>query len=121
LDDVLVGADAAPTRQLTGEEAERLVLDLVTRHAESLLRVARRYSYCADDAQDAYQRAMEILLRHAHRHDPERAGGRLHTVVPQRFDTSLGTPEGQTTLFAMISSVSATPRVLLVVTACSWP
>ncbi|HSD79869.1 MAG TPA: sigma-70 family RNA polymerase sigma factor [Solirubrobacteraceae bacterium] len=58
-----------------------MVLDLVTRHAESLLRVARRYSYCADDAQDAYQRAMEILLRHVHRLDPARAGGWLHTVV----------------------------------------
>jgi RNA polymerase sigma factor (sigma-70 family) len=81
LEDVLVGADGAPTRQLTADQAERLVLDLVTRHAESLLRVARRYSYCADDAQDAYQRAMEILLRHVHRLDPARAGGWLHTVV----------------------------------------
>jgi RNA polymerase sigma factor (sigma-70 family) len=63
------------------EEAERLVLELITQNAESLLRVARRYSYCADDAQDAYQRAMEILMRHARRLDRARAAGWLHTVV----------------------------------------
>src|SRR4051812_21178215 len=44
------------------EEADRLVLEIVGRHAESLLAVARRHSLCPDDAQDAYQRAMEILL-----------------------------------------------------------
>ena len=45
----------------------------ITRHAESVLRLARRHSICADDAQDAYQRAVEIFLRHAHRLDPKRA------------------------------------------------
>jgi DNA-directed RNA polymerase specialized sigma24 family protein len=36
---------------------------------------------CADDAHDAYQRGLEILMRHAARLDPERAAGWLHTVV----------------------------------------
>ncbi|MEA2251407.1 MAG: hypothetical protein QOG70_1649 [Solirubrobacteraceae bacterium] len=63
------------------ERAEELVLALVAAHADSLLRVARRYSLCADDAHDAYQRGLEILMRHAARLDPERAGGWLHTVV----------------------------------------
>lgn len=63
------------------DEADRLVLELITGNAESLLRLARRYSYCADDAQDAYQRAMEILMRHARRLDRSRAAGWLHTVV----------------------------------------
>jgi RNA polymerase sigma factor (sigma-70 family) len=63
------------------EQAERLVLDLIAAHADSLLRTARRYSLCADDAQDAYQRGLEILMRHAARLDAERAGGWLHTVV----------------------------------------
>ena len=63
------------------EQAERLVLELIAEHADSLLRVARRYSLCADDAQDAYQRALELLMRHAHRLDADRAGGWLHTVV----------------------------------------
>jgi RNA polymerase sigma factor (sigma-70 family) len=62
-------------------EAQQLVLDLIAAHADSLLRTARRYSLCADDAQDAYQRGLEILMRHAHRLDAERAGGWLHTVV----------------------------------------
>ena len=72
---------AATASAHTRAEADRLVLHLVTTHAESLLRVARRYSYCADDAQDAYQRALEILLRHAHRLDRDRAAGWIHTVV----------------------------------------
>jgi RNA polymerase sigma factor (sigma-70 family) len=62
-------------------EAQQLVLDLIAAHADSLLRTARRFSLCADDAQDAYQRALEILMRHAHRLDADRAGGWLHTVV----------------------------------------
>ncbi len=63
------------------EQAEQLVLDLIAAHADSLLRTARRYSLCADDAQDAYQRGLEILMRHAARLDADRAGGWLHTVV----------------------------------------
>src|SRR5919198_2569101 len=63
------------------ERAEGLVLRLIGSQADSLLRVARRYSLCTDDAYDAYQRALEILMRHAARLDPERAAGWLHTVV----------------------------------------
>ncbi len=63
------------------ERAEELVLELVGSQADSLLRVARRYSLCHDDAHDAYQRSLEILMRHAERLDPERAAGWLHTVV----------------------------------------
>jgi RNA polymerase sigma factor (sigma-70 family) len=63
------------------DRAEELVLRLVASQADSLLRVARRYSLCADDAHDAYQRSLEILMRHAARLDPERAAGWLHTVV----------------------------------------
>src|ERR671930_2740709 len=63
------------------ERAERLVLELIGSQADSLLRVARRYSLCADDAHDAYQRGLEILMRHAERLDPDRAAGWLHTVV----------------------------------------
>jgi RNA polymerase sigma factor (sigma-70 family) len=63
------------------ERAEGLVLELVGSQADSLLRVARRYSLCNDDAHDAYQRGLEILMRHAARLDPDRAAGWLHTVV----------------------------------------
>jgi RNA polymerase sigma factor (sigma-70 family) len=63
------------------DRAEGLVLELVGSQADSLLRVARRYSLCHDDAHDAYQRGLEILVRHAARLDPDRAAGWLHTVV----------------------------------------
>src|SRR5512132_3876357 len=63
------------------ERGEALVLELVGSQADSLLRVAGRYSLCADDAHDAYQRGLEILMRHAARLEPERAAGWLHTVV----------------------------------------
>ena len=57
------------------------MLELIGEHADSLLRVARRYSLCADDAQDAYQRTLELLMRHAGRLDADRAAGWLHTIV----------------------------------------
>jgi RNA polymerase sigma factor (sigma-70 family) len=77
----LGGVVDAAGAALGEQEAEALVIGLIGAHAESLLRVARRHSLCADDAQDAYQRGLEILLRHARRLDPDRAAGWLHTVV----------------------------------------
>lgn len=74
-------AEPPAGRQLTREELERLVVETVRLHADGLLRLARRHSLCADDAQDAYQRGMEIFLRHAGRLDPERAPSWLRTVV----------------------------------------
>lgn len=38
---------------------------MARRHAGSLMGVARRHSLCAEDAQDAYQRALEIYLERA--------------------------------------------------------
>jgi len=64
-----------------GSAAEELILRTVAAHADSLLRTARRFSLCPDDAQDAYQRALEIFMRHAERLDPPRAAGWLHVVV----------------------------------------
>ena len=83
--DLTLVPDADPSARMvvrrSPEQAEQLVLDLIAAHADSLLRTARRYSLCADDAQDAYQRGLEILIRHAARLDADRAGGWLHTVV----------------------------------------
>ena len=62
-------------------EAEELILRTIAAHADSLLRTARRHSLCVDDAQDAYQRGLEIFMRHAERLDAGRAGAWLHTVV----------------------------------------
>ncbi|MEA2137852.1 MAG: hypothetical protein QOG56_1002 [Solirubrobacteraceae bacterium] len=61
--------------------AEELILRTIAAHAESLLRTARRHSICADDAQDAYQRSIEIFMAHAQRLDAGRAAGWLHVVV----------------------------------------
>ena len=58
-----------------------LVVEVVAEHAESLLRVARRYTSCPADAEDAYQRALEIFVRNAGRLDPATAHKWLHTVV----------------------------------------
>ena len=58
-----------------------LVVSVVREHAEGLLRVARRYTACAADAEDAYQRALEIFVRHAHRLDEAGAHKWLYVVV----------------------------------------
>lgn len=63
------------------DRARELVLAVVGAHAGSLLALARRHSLCADDAHDAYQRALEIFLRRAGSLDPERAPAWLRTVV----------------------------------------
>jgi len=61
--------------------AEDLILRTIAAHADSLLRAARRHSICVDDAQDAYQRAIELFMAHAPRLDAARAPGWLHVVV----------------------------------------
>jgi RNA polymerase sigma factor (sigma-70 family) len=57
------------------------VVETIAEHATSLLATARRYSLCADDAQDAYQRGLEIFLRHADGLDPAGAAPWLRTVI----------------------------------------
>jgi RNA polymerase sigma factor (sigma-70 family) len=72
---------AATDTTQTTTAGRDLVLELASRHAASMLGVARRYSLCADDAHDACQRALEILLRRADSLDPEGAPAWLRTVV----------------------------------------
>ena len=45
-----ISAEDAARRPLDREQAEELVIATITRHAESVLRLARRHSICADDA-----------------------------------------------------------------------
>src|SRR5204863_9970065 len=47
----------------------------------ALRRTARRYSLCADDADDAYQRAVEILLTKSPPADPTRLAAWMHVVT----------------------------------------
>lgn len=74
---------AGPARPVVRSraQADALVLEVLREHAESLLRVARRHSLCADDAQDAYQRSVEIFLGHAASLEAEGAHRWLHTVL----------------------------------------
>jgi RNA polymerase sigma factor (sigma-70 family) len=50
-----------------GDEAarKRVAVEMVARYERALRRTARRYSICAADAEDAFQRALEILLTKA--------------------------------------------------------
>lgn len=54
----------------TGKEAtevarKRLAIEIIAQHERTLQQTARRYSLCVADAEDAYQRALEILLTKA--------------------------------------------------------
>jgi len=44
---------------------KRVAIELVARHEAALRRTTRRYSLCVEDAEDAYQRTLEILLTKA--------------------------------------------------------
>ena len=65
----------------TAEAADGLVTSLVSKHSKAMLATARRYSLCADDANDAWHRSVEILLRRAPSLDPATAHSWLRTVV----------------------------------------
>ena len=59
------------------------VVDLVSNGQSSAAfkRTARRYSLCAADAEDAYQRSLEILLTKAPTDDRDELRAWLHTVI----------------------------------------
>ncbi|HXV05335.1 MAG TPA: sigma-70 family RNA polymerase sigma factor [Solirubrobacterales bacterium] len=60
------GATAEKARDAAADVArKRAAVELVSRYERTLRRTARRYSLCADDADDAYQRMLEILLTKA--------------------------------------------------------
>ncbi len=65
-------------REGNGEDA---TLQLVLDHAAELLRFARRFSHCADDAHDAYQRAVEILVRRMRVDPPAQPLSWMRTVL----------------------------------------
>jgi RNA polymerase sigma factor (sigma-70 family) len=51
------------SRSAAGQAArKRAAVEMIARHEQALRQTARRYSLCADDADDAYQRMLEILL-----------------------------------------------------------
>ena len=75
-------AGGAPTNaKRSAAEADALVVSVLQGYADVLLRFARRHSQCDEDAADAYQRAIEIFVRHARRLDPETAHRWLFRVL----------------------------------------
>ncbi len=59
----------------------RAAIETYARHEATLRRTARRYSLCADDADDALQRGLEILLKKAPSEDPRELIRWTQTVV----------------------------------------
>lgn len=74
------GPDPAPDPSLTPERVEA-ALELIRRQERSLRWTARRVSLCEHDAEDAYQRAVEILITKAPACDPARLAAWMHTVT----------------------------------------
>jgi RNA polymerase sigma factor (sigma-70 family) len=60
---------------------KRAAVETYTRHEAVLRRTAARYSLCADDADDALQRGLEILLRKAPTAEPRELVKWMQTVV----------------------------------------
>jgi DNA-directed RNA polymerase specialized sigma24 family protein len=54
-----------PTARPSRAQIEPAALALLSRHSAGLLATARRYSMTPEDAEDAYQRGVEILLTKA--------------------------------------------------------
>lgn len=90
----------------TPDETFAAAVDIATRRSSALKRFARRYSMCAADAEDAYQRSLEILLRKAPTTDRAELRAWLHTVIKhealalrrQRERALAGAAEPQTDL-----------------------
>ena len=81
-DRVNTNADGRATaRRPTADETFAAAVDLATRGSGSFKRVALRYSLCAADAEDAYQRSLEILLRKAPTANRGELRAWLHTVI----------------------------------------
>jgi len=62
-------------------DPQERVAEIVARHGDLLLRVARAYSLCTDDAHDAVQRALEIYMRRVESLDPATELAWLKVVV----------------------------------------
>lgn len=74
------GTDAALPRDVEGAR-KRALVETYAQHEAALRRTAGRYSLCADDAEDALQRALEILLTKAPTDDPRELVRWTQTVV----------------------------------------
>ena len=71
------------TAEVRPDEAarKRVAVELIRNHDRPLRWTARRYSICAEDAEDAYQRGIEILLSKAPTADPRQLLPWTRTVI----------------------------------------
>jgi RNA polymerase sigma factor (sigma-70 family) len=75
------GALGASARRPPTRDAEEATRELIRRHGREVLATARRYASNLDDAEDAYQRGLEILLTKAPTTDEVELVRWLKTVV----------------------------------------
>lgn len=75
------GEERTGSADVTDASRKRAAIETYARHEGVLRRTARRYSICADDAEDALQRALEILLVKAPTEDPRELIRWTQTVV----------------------------------------
>ncbi|MBO9531920.1 MAG: sigma-70 family RNA polymerase sigma factor [Solirubrobacteraceae bacterium] len=68
-------------RQRDRLAAQTLATDVARLHGDALLRTARRFADDPDDAHDAYQRALELLLEHAATIERAKVVAWMHVVV----------------------------------------
>ena len=68
-------------RRAGGTERELAALAIVRRHGPAVMATARRYSATPEDAEDAYQRGLEILLTKAPTTNEEELVPWLRTVI----------------------------------------
>lgn len=66
---------------VAAQDAARRVEALIAGHGPALLRVANQFSFCRDDALDAYQHALEIYLRRLDTVEVATEGSWMRVVV----------------------------------------
>lgn len=74
-------AQRAPAQSLDRNDLDRVAGEIVLKHGARMLEDAIRYSSNRSDAEDAYQRSLEILLEKAPTTDPDELVPWLRTVV----------------------------------------
>jgi RNA polymerase sigma factor (sigma-70 family) len=75
------GEESAAAAGVTEASRKRAAIETYSHHEDALRRTARRYSLCADDADEALQRALEILLLKAPTDDQRELVRWTQTVV----------------------------------------
>ena len=95
----LTAVDVGQTAAAAIASRRSAAIELIRRHERTLRRTARRYSLCVDDADDAMQRALEILLRKAPTSDQRELIRWMQTVtkhealaVRRNRERNLGSP-----------------------------